>query len=478
MKLPTNPPSLRALMRSRLAIARDRWVPARGLGVLFAWIVLATALRVDAPASEAPTAAPAAPRIPEERWVAMRFGRLVEASGRVVQNAVIVVRNDRIHAVGGPDTPIPANAAYVDLSRLTAIPGLIDVHTHLTYYWDLHDTARPWEQLIARLPAVTVFLAQENARKTLEVGVTTVRDLGSFDHMDIALRDLIQRGAMFGPRMFVAGYGLQITDELPKQSKGTLDSGRADGPAEVMRVVRQQVAAGADWIKMYGSTGSGDDVSGQQTFTYDEMKAAVDAAHNLGKKIAIHSYGASGARDAVRAGADSVEHAVDLDDATLQEMVRRRIYYVPTIDHNRYYMENAAGFGYTATAVERMKSFLARNLQTTRRAHQLGVRIAMGSDAVMTMCGQNTRELAWFVQAGMTPLAALATATTSAASLLGKEKVLGSLAPGYMADIVAVEGDPATDVRSVIYGVRWVMKGGVVMVSRLNEEKNQLRMMD
>lgn len=424
-------------------------------------------------------AAPPPPSPASERWVAMRFGRLVEASGRVIRDAVIVVRNDRIHAVGGPETPIPPNAAFVDLSRLTAIPGLIDVHTHMSYYWDPRDPVRPWEQLSNRQPAVTVFMAQENARRTLETGVTTVRDLGSFDHMDIAMRDLIQRGFMNGPRMFVSGYGLQITDETPQRTRPMQESGRADGPAEVMRVVRQQIAAGTDWIKMYGSTGSGDDVSGQQTFTYEEMKAAVDAAHSMGRRIAIHSYGASGARDAVRAGADSVEHAVDLDDATMQEMIRRRIYYVPTIDHNRYYIENAAGFGYTAEAVERMKSFLSRNLQTTRRAHQLGVRIAMGSDAVMTMFGQNTRELAWFVQAGMTPLAALASATTSAATLLGKEKTLGSLAPGYFADIVAVEGDPATDVRAVINGVRWVMKGGVVVVSQLGtDEKNRLRVMD
>lgn len=478
MRLATTPPLPRPLMRSHLAARRGYVGWLRGFGLVCVGVLFAMVLHSSAPASEASTPPAAAPRAPEDRWVALRFGRLVEASGRVVRDAVIVVRNDRIFAVGGPETAIPPNAAYVDLSRLTAIPGLIDVHTHLTYYWDQRDPMRPWEQLVSRLPAMSVFLAQENARKTLEVGVTTVRDLGSFEQMDIAMRDLIQRGAMLGPRMLVSGYGLQISDELPKQSRATLESGRADGPAEVMRVVRQQIGAGADWIKMYGSTGSGDDVSGQQTFTYEEMKAAVDAAHNLGRKIAIHSYGASGARDAVRAGADSVEHAVDLDDATLQEMVRRRIYYVPTIDHNRYYIDNAVGFGYTPVAVERMKSFLARNLQTTRRAHQLGVRIAMGSDAVMTMCGQNTRELAWFVQAGMTPLAALATATTQAAALLGKEKILGSLAPGYLADIVAVEGDPVTDVRSVIYGVRWVMKGGVVVVSRISEEKNQLRMVD
>lgn len=418
------------------------------------------------------------PPKPEPRWVVLRFGRLVEANGRVLRDAVVVVRGDKIHAVGGPETPVPPNAAQVDLSRLTAIPGLIDVHTHMTYYWDPKDPTRPWEQLMNRQPAVTMFLSQENARRTLETGVTTVRDLGSFDHIDVALRDLINRGLVMGPRMYVAGYGLQITDELPRNTRTAMESGRADGPAEVMRVVRQQVAAGVDWIKMYGSTGSGEDVSGQQTFTYEEMKAAVDAAHNLGRRIAIHSYGPSGARDAVRAGADSVEHAVDMDDATLAEMARRRIFYVPTVDHNRFYADNAAVFGYNADAVQRLRGFVPRNLQTVRRANQMGVRIAMGSDAVMHMFGQNTRELGWFIEAGMTPLGALATATTNAAALLGKEKQIGSLAPGYLADIVAVEGDPTTDIRAVVQGVRWVMRSGVIMISKLHEERGQLRMVD
>jgi imidazolonepropionase-like amidohydrolase len=218
---------------------------------------------------------------------------------------------------------------------------------------------------------------------------------------------------------------------------------------------------------MYGSTGSGEDVTTLQTFSFDEMKAAVDTAHRFNKRIAIHSYGPSGAGDAVRAGADSVEHAIDIDDATFAEMVRRRTFYVPTIDHNRYYAENARLFGYTAQAVTKLHAFLQRNVETTRRAHRAGVRIAMGSDAVMTMHGQNTRELEWFVQAGMTPAQALGTATSSAAALLGLDKNIGTLAPGYYADIVAVEGDPLSDIKAVTQGVRWVMRSGWVVVNRL-----------
>ena len=397
---------------------------------------------------------------------AIRFGKLIDGSGQVLTNAVVIIENDRIKSVGAGSTAIPAGAEVIDLSRYTGLPGLIDAHTHMTYFWDQKPGTRPWAQLQERMPAMTLFLAQENARKTLETGVTTVRDLGSFDYLDIAMRDLINQGAMIGPRMFVSGFGVQITYEAPKPGYMAPRGGQADGAAEVMRVVRQQVAAGADVIKMYGSTGSADDLSGQQTFTFEEMKAAVDAAHKLGKKIAIHSYGPEGARDAVRAGTDSLEHAVDLDDETIAEMVRRKTVYVPTIDHNRYYAEAREQFGYSEDVAKQLNAFVQRNLETARRAHKAGVRFAMGSDAVMTMFGQNTLELGWFVKAGMTPAEALAAATTNGAALLGMEKSLGAIAPGYFADIVAVEGDPLADIDVVINKVRLVMKGGAVIMNK------------
>jgi len=398
---------------------------------------------------------------------AIRFGRLIDGRGGVFPNAVVIVEGDRIRARGpASSTPIPAGAAVLDLSRLTAIPGLIDVHTHLTFYWDQAPGTSPWAQLGARRTSVTVALAQENARRTLETGVTTVRDLGSWDYMDIAMRDLIARGAMVGPRMFVCGHGLHPTNQAFQPGYAEPDGGLADGPEAVMRVVRQNIAAGADVIKIYGSTGSGDDVTGEETYTFEEMKAAVDAAHARGKRVAIHSYGPVGARDAVRAGATSIEHATDMDDGTIREMARQGVFYVPTIDHNRYYAEHAAEFGYDSAAVAGLDAYRARNLETLRRAIHARVKVAMGSDALFTMCGENTRELGWFVKAGMTPAQALATATTNAAALLGMEKDLGAVAPGCYADIVAVEGDPLADIGAVVNGVRWVMKGGKVLVDR------------
>jgi imidazolonepropionase-like amidohydrolase len=374
------------------------------------------------------------------------FGAVWDGA-KVWKDACVTTEGDRITVVG------PCTGPAIDLTRYTAIPGMIDVHTHLTYVLDnrVAQSARS---------AATVFLAQENARKTLETGVTTVRDLGAGDYADIAMRDLIAQGLMPGPRMFVAGYGLQIT-------RGRTPSpNTADGVTEVLRVVRQQVAAGADVIKMYGSTGSGRDVTGFQTFTFEEMKAAVDAAHALGKRIAIHTYGADGARDAVRAGADSVEHATGMDDATIAEMARRKTFYVPTIDHNRYYVDNYRKLNYPPGAVDDLNGYIARNLETARKAFRAGVRFAMGSDAVYTMFGENTRELGWFVKAGMSPEQALHAATGSGAELLGMEKSLGAIRPGFLADITAVEGDPLADIEVAIQKVRWVMKGGVVVVDR------------
>src|SRR5437763_7172770 len=400
---------------------------------------------------------------------AVRFGKLWDAQGKLWTNAIVIVEGDRIQNVTTDASAIPAGAESIDLSKYTGLPGLIDVHTHMTMYTDETPGEPMLRQLTSNPPAVEVFLARKGAMRTLEAGVTTVRDLGADQYMDIAMRDLINRGEMIGPRMFVCGYGLYITNTPYKQGLNPPAGGIADGVPEVLKVVRQQIAAGADVIKMYGSTGTDDDVTGFETYTYEEMKAAVEMAHQFGKKIAIHSYGPDGARDAVRAGTDSLEHATDMDDATIQEMVKRGTFYVPTIDHNRYYIENGDKIGYAAGYQEKLQAFIPRNLETAQKAFKAGVKFAMGSDAIYSMFGQNTRELGWFVKAGMTPEQALRTATTNAAELLGKEKELGAVAPGYFADLVAVEGDPLADIDVAINNVRWVMKGGTVVADKTKD---------
>ncbi len=394
---------------------------------------------------------------------AVRFGKLWDARGKLWTNAVVIIEGDRIRNVAAEASAIPAGAEVIDLSKYTGLPGLIDVHTHMTIYTDETPGEPMLKQTTNVNPGYVVFVARKGAMRTLEAGVTTVRDLGADQYMDIAMRDLINRGEMIGPRMFVCGYGLYITNTPYKPGINPPAGGIADGVPEVLKAVRQQIAAGADVIKMYASTGTDDDVTGFQTYTFEEMKAAVEAAHQFGKKIAIHSYGPDGARDAVRAGTDSLEHATDMDDATIQEMAKRGTFYVPTIDHNRYYLDNWQKIGYANGFQEKTKAFIERNLETARKAFKAGVKFAMGSDAIYTMFGQNTRELGWFVKAGMTPEEALRTATTNAAELLSKQKELGAVAPGYFADLVAVEGDPLADINVAINNVRWVMKAGAVV---------------
>jgi imidazolonepropionase-like amidohydrolase len=401
---------------------------------------------------------------------ALRFAAVVDGTGRVVPRGVVIVVGDKIVRVAGPDEALPAGATAVDLTRYTAIPGLIDVHTHMTYYWDSTSGTNPWRQP-PRTPAQTVQLARANALRTLETGVTTVRDLGASNYTDIALRDSINSAGWIGPRMFVAGYGLQRARRpyRPNTDTTRTQRGRIFDISQIPTAVKQQVDARADYIKIYASTGTGADVTGTETFSYDEMRAAVDAAKALGKRVAIHSYGPAGGRDAVRAGTTSLEHAIDLDDSTLAIMARRGIYYVPTIDHNRYYAEYRRDFEYTEQQAAGLDSFRLLNMETARRAFRAGVKLGMGSDAVFNMFGQNTRELGWLVKIGMTPAQALQTATVDGASILGMERTLGRIAPGYYADIVAVDGDPLADIGVVIDKVKWVMKDGRVVVDKTRQ---------
>ncbi len=334
----------------------------------------------------------------------LRFKSVVDGTGRAIPNGVVVVSGDTIVRVGDARTAVPNGAQVVDLTRFTAIPGMIDVHTHITYAWDPESGTDPWRQ--PQRPAeLSLKLQKLNMLHTLEAGVTTIRDLGASNYADIALRDSVNKAGWLGPRMFVAGYGLQRRKPPYRPNTDTTKTTRGAiyNISQIPEAVKQQVDAGADYIKLYGSTGSGADVTGNETFSFDEMKAAIDAAHALGKRIAIHSYGPVGGHDAVFAGVNTLEHSIDLDDETFAEMVKRGTFYVPTIDHNRYYAEYAKDFHYTPAQVAALDSFRLRNFETAKRAFKAGVKFGMGSDAVFHMFGQNTRELGFYVQLGMTP---------------------------------------------------------------------------
>ena len=389
---------------------------------------------------------------------AIKFGKLWDGH-RVINKAVVVIDDDKIRSVTANGT-VPPGAQVIDLTPYTGIPGMIDMHTHVTYYWN-GDKSTDLRHQKPRREAVTVVLSQRNGMKALGAGVTTLRDLNAAAGADIDLRDLINMGALVGPRLFVSGRGLhglpKITDPNEKV-------------AEQIKQTKETIAAGADWVKVFGSTGGFDNVTGDQTVSYEEMKAIVDTAHAEGHKVAIHSYGPAGARDAIRAGCDTLEHATDMDDATIAELVSKKIWYVPTIDHNQYYVENAEEvYKFPAGATDNLKDYISRNYLTAQKAFKAGARMLVGSDAVYNGFGLNMRELTWFVKMGMTNEQALQAATILPAEALGMEKSLGSVAPGYLADIVAVQGDPLSDIQVVLKNVRWVMKGGDVVLDHARD---------
>jgi len=388
---------------------------------------------------------------------AIKFGKLWDGH-KVIKRAVVIVENDKVASVT-ENGRVPPGAQVIDLSRFTGIPGMIDAHTHITYYWDGAPGTTPRGRLPKPRPvAVTVVLSQENGMKALEAGVTTVRDLNATGGADLALRDLINMGKLVGPRILASSAGLRSYKNQP---------GVTDPIEEVIKQTKARIDDGADWIKVFGSQGGFDNVNGDQTVSYEEMKAIVDTAHSLGHKVAIHSYGPDGARDAIRAGCDTLEHATDMDDQTIREMVRKGIWYVPTIDHNQYYVENADNvYKFPAGAKENLLNYIQRNYVTASKAFKAGAKLLVGSDAVYNGWGLNLRELIWFVKMGMTNEQALQTATVNQAEMLGMEKSLGSVAPGYFADIVALDGDPLADINVVLKDVRWVMKGGSVVVDK------------
>jgi imidazolonepropionase-like amidohydrolase len=259
--------------------------------------------------------------------------------------------------------------------------------------------------------------------------------------------------------MFVSGAGIRY---MAYRRPGVTDP-----VAEAVKLTKSLLASGVDWIKIYASTGIADDLTGEQTVSYDEMKAIIDTAHAAGRKVAVHSYGPAAARDAIRAGADTLEHATDMDDATIAELVAKNVWYIPTINHNQHYLDHADDvYKFTPEAKENFRNFIQRNFTTAQKAYRAGARILVGSDAVYTAFGTNMQELSWLVKLGMTPEQALQSATILPAQMLGMETSLGAVAPGYIADMVAVEGDPLADISAVTNNVRWVMKAGAIVVDK------------
>ena len=352
---------------------------------------------------------------------------------------------DRIAAVGpASSVAVPAGARVIELPGATLLPGMIDAHVHLT--WDDGKSEA----------------TREAAKKTLEAGFTTVRSCGAPEGADLVLRDAIDRGEIVGPRVIAAGAPLGFAGGVCAQVFP--GSGVFSTAEQALAHVRKLAAAGASWVKICAGGGvvPGPDDETAVEVAPEMLTAIVAEAHKLGLKVAAHAQGPAAVTAAARAGVDSVEHGALLDEAAAKLMVERGTWLVPTYYRLRWRREQAAANGAPAAALERAAAAGEKVRERQRRAIALGVPVAVGTDATVIPYGLDAREVAAMVELGMTPLQALQAATTRAAAMLGWSDRVGSLAPGHFADLVAVEGDPLTEL-AALERVALVVKGGVVV---------------
>jgi len=400
---------------------------------------------------------PAAPR------TLLRAGKVLDVhTGKETPNETIVVEGDHIAAIAPTaSTPAKPGDREVDLTAYTVMPGLIDVHTHLTMANDFD----PYFEL-SMTPGKEAILGVENAKVTLEAGFTTVRNVGANGFTDVALRDEINEGHIPGPHMQVSGPAMGITgghmDEnlLPAQYNVQGD-GVADGIPAVQHMVRRNIKYGADLIKIGASGGvlsKGDDPQASQ-YTLEEMQAIVADAHRLGRKVAAHAHGAQAILWASEAGVDSIEHGSYITDEGIAMMLKHHTYLVPTAYLVDWLQQNG---NLPPIYLQKMKDVSAVSKQNLNKAIKAGVKVALGTDAAVYPHGLNAHELDVYVnQFGMTPLAAIQSGTLNAADLMGWTAKTGSLDPGKWADIIAVDGNPLSDVK-LLQNVKFVMKSGVV----------------
>jgi imidazolonepropionase-like amidohydrolase len=397
---------------------------------------------------------------------AVRAGRMFDArSGRLLTDQVVLIQGERIAEVGGSDrVRIPTGARIIDLSRATVLPGLIDAHTHLFLTGESH--GRYDEQLLKESWQYRTIEAVVNAKKDLEAGFTTMRDLETEGAMysDVDVRNAINRGLVPGPRLQVVTRAISTTGGYPLEGYSpevTVPFGVqiVDSPDEAHKAVREQIKYGADLIKIYSThhhhfTPDGKLVS-IPTLTLEEIRAIVNEAHREGVKVACHAYGGEGLHNCLDAGVDSIEHGLDLDDAAVTKMIEKGIYLVPTLYVYEYEPEadlQATG-GKTSRARIHEPSF--------RRALARGVKIAFGTDAGPFPHGTQAKEFEYMTRFGMTPAQALRAATVVAAELMSWEDRVGSIEKGKFADLTAVSGDPLADITE-LERVKFVMKGGTV----------------
>lgn len=398
--------------------------------------------------------------------VAIKCGRLINpVDGSVTQNAVIIVRGDRIEQVGS-GLRVPDGARVIDLSAYTVLPGLIDCHTHVMLQPEDERGAPP---VITKSQAFRTVQAVDAVKRDLEAGFTTMRDLDSegAGFADVAIRDGINRGIIPGPRLLVSTYALTITGghmnnaglnpDISIPEPATLTDSRDAMIAEI----RREVKYGADWIKLYatGTLRHVDPVSLEplSQVSLEEVKAVVAEAARWHRDVAAHAYGGEGAKNAIRGGVRSIEHGMLMDDDALKLLVEHGTYWCPTL--SVYLPESAQD------DTQMRRRIVAHHKEVFQKAMRMGVKICFGTDVGAFEHGTSAREFVKMVEYGMKPLDAIRSATTRAAELLRMEKQLGSIESGKLADIIAVEGNPLDDIRALTR-VTFVMKGGQVYKSR------------
>ncbi len=399
----------------------------------------------------------------------IRAGHLLDpVSGRYLDNATLVVANQRIQSVEAAGFTPPSGAHTIDLSSEYIIPGLIDCHTHLGSRADRYQEIDTFKDSSFDSAIAGVV----NARKTLEAGFTTVRDVGSLPFLAVDLRNNINAGFIPGPRIVASGPPISITgghgdlnNYAPEVTMtlypGKRDFSIADGPDEIRKTVREQVKYGVDVIKILASGGvlSKGDQPGAPQYSLEELKVAADTAHLSGRKIAAHAHGAQSIKWAIEAGIDSIEHASLVDDEGIALAKAHGTYFVMDIYDDDYILQSGPKLGLPEEQLIKEKGVGQKQRDNFRKAHAAGVKMAFGTDAGVYPHGDNARQFHYMVMYGMTPVEAIRAATTSAADLIGRSDDVGSLTPGHYADLVALPTDPLQKIE-VLEHPDVVVKGG------------------
>jgi imidazolonepropionase-like amidohydrolase len=396
--------------------------------------------------------------------VAIHCGHLIDVrSEKPMANATIIVGDNRIDSIG-TDIPAPAGSQNIDLSHATCLPGLMDLHAHILF----NPGRSTHDNYLLGSSAYKALYGLKRAQQEMFEGFTTLRDPSDFDKYFalVEIRDAIARGDFIGPRMFVAPHALTSTgghadlnDIAPDVD--TLAFGKlVSGPQSMREAVREEIKYGADWIKVYVSGGvmSAHDDPRVQTFTDEEIQAAVDETHRLRKKITVHAIGTEAIKESVRAGVDSVEHGTLIDAETIRMMKERGTYLIPTLYVLNYIVEEGPQMGIPQQSIEKGKAMIGERDKHLRPAFAAGVKIAFGSDTIFAE-QYVPREFALLVSLGLTPFQAIQAATINPATLLGIDKETGTLEVGKQADIIAVEQNPLDDIHAMEH-VKFVMKGG------------------